>query len=238
MKQFVTVIIEHPVISKSKSSYNSSIVAINKPNGELRICIVYRMLNEASEPLTYPIPKISEILTSLHEMEYISQIDLASAFHQCLVSEESKDKTAFTFNNCRYEWNRVPFGLQGSPAFFSRVINTVLYDLLGTNVLSYMDDIVVFSKTKKGHLEKIEEVLNKLEEGNLKIKVQKCTFFAKAVKFLGYRLTKDGLQMDMERVKSINNMPYPKNKKQVQSLLGVCNYYRPFVRGFLSLIHI
>ena len=222
-------------IKRSKSSYNSPLIIVKRPDGDIRPCIDYRELNAVLEPISFPLPRISDLLNSLGKSTYISTMDLASAYHQCEIRPEDREKTAFTVKNTKYEFLRVPFGLQSAPGFFARVINEVLYDVLGPQCLAYMDDIVIFSKSAEEHLKTIEDVLQKLLAAGIKLKIRKCQFFAKEIKFLGYQITKDGMTMNNERVAAIKAMPLPQTKKQVQAFLGMCNYFRIFVAKFAEI---
>ena len=112
---------------------------------------------------------------------------------------------------------RVPFGLSNAPSYFSSVINNALYDVLGPSTLTYMDDIVIVTKDNDSHLKKLEEVLHALADSQLKLKIRKCNFFTQQVKFLGYKLTPEGLTMDETRTKSLENMPDPTNKRELQA---------------------
>ena len=82
---------------------------------------------------------------------------------------------------------------------------------------------------------RLQDVLQKLSEANLKLKLHKCKFFTKEVKFLGYKVSTDGMIMDEERIESIRKMPDPINKKELQALLEACNYFRMFVRGYAQI---
>lgn len=228
-------LLEEGVISRSKSSFNSPLIIVGKPDGSIRPCIDYRELNKITDTVEFPIPRISDLLNSLGETKIITSLDLASAYYQCPIKEEDRHKTAFTVGNTKYEYNRVPFGLCSAPGYFSRIINETLYDVLGVQVLSYLDDILVFSKNQEEHLERLEDVLIRLKAANIKLKIKKCYFFTDEVKFLGFIISPEGMKMDKNRVKAINDMPNPINKKQLQSFLGVCNYYRIFIAEFAKL---
>ena len=104
--------------------------------------------------------------------------------------------------------------------------------MLGHNVIVYMDDILVFSEDEETHLKKLEAVLAALSKVNLRIKVGKCKFFTEEIKFLGHTVTPQGMTLDDERIKSVKDMPYPTSKRQLQSFLGVCNYFRSFIKNF------
>ena len=224
------------IIKRSKSVFNSPLIIVSKKNGEIRPCIDFRELNSVTKPVTYPIPRISDLLNSIGtDSLVISSLDLASAYHQCSILEQDRPKTAFTVENSKYEFTRVPFGLTSAPSFFSRIINTVLHDEIGLNTICYMDDILVMSPDKESHMKKLESVLQKLNKANLKLKIQKCRLFTERVPFLGFQLTSKGLTMDNDRQSVIRNLPNPTSKKEVMALLGLTNYYRQFVRNYADI---
>ena len=231
----INKLLKQGVIKRSKSLFNSPLIIVSKPGNQIRPCIDFRALNKETIPITFPIPRISDLLNSIGDIKVISSLDLASAYHQCEVKSSDQHKTAFTINNTKFEYARVPFGLVSAPGYFSRVINEALIDVIGINVLVYMDDILVFSKDEKTHLERLEQVLQALAKVNLKIKINKCEFFTDSVNFLGYKLTREGMALDESRIQSLKNMPYPTNKKQLQSFLGTCNYFRQFVENFADV---
>jgi len=224
------------IITRSKSSFNSPLIIVEKADGEIRPCIDFRALNQVTIPVTFPIPRISDLLSTLGKTKIITSLDLASAYHQCEIKEEDREKTAFTVRQTRYEFARVPFGLTSAPGYFSRVINQVLFEILGPNCcLAYLDDILVFAKDEEEHFKRLEQVLECLEKANIKLKLSKCRFFTQEVKFLGYRISEQGMKMDPQRAEAIRKMPYPTNKRGLQSLLGAINYYRSFVREFAKI---
>ena len=222
-------------ISRSKSNYNSPLLIVKREGKEIRPCIDYRALNEIIEPVSYPLPKISDVLNTVGNSPYMSTLDLVSAYHQLEIRPDDRHKTAFTVGADKFHFNAVPFGLQSSPAFFARVINDVLYNVLGPQCLAYLDDIILFSKSESDHLQTIKTVLEALEEAGLKVKIQKCYFFSNEIKFLGYQLNKDGMSMNPEKVTAIKAMPMPFNKKTLQSFLGAVNYYRIFMPRFAEI---
>ena len=223
------------IIEPSKSNFNSPLIIVKKQDGGIRPCLDLRELNQNIEPIFYPLPRIADLLNSLGEANIMSTIDLHSAYHQLEIEPEDREKTAFTVGSTKYQYTRVPFGLQSAPGFFARVINTVLYQVLGSNCLAYLDDLILFNADTLAHLETIEAVLRALYEANMKLKVSKCRFFAKTIKFLGYRVENRGMTMDPARVAAINAMPLPTNKRKLQAFLGVANYYRIFIRRFAAI---
>ena len=136
----------------------------------------------------------------------------------------------------KYEFNRVPFGLAQAPAHFQKLINKVLTDC--NFAMGYLDDIIIFSKTKEEHLEHLETIFNRLHEAGLKLKLQKCSFFKKHIQYLGHLISDEGIQPLLEKLESIAKMPTPKNAKQVKQFLGLVGYYRKFVPRFADISRI
>jgi len=110
-----------------------------------------------------------------------------------------------------------------------------LSDYLDDFVISYIDDILIYSNNLEEHHEHVSKVLEKLLENNLYVKLEKCEFDRPETTFLGYVISKDGLKMDKEKVKAILDWPAPNNIKEIQSFIGLCNYYRIFIKDFAKI---
>ena len=130
----------------------------------------------------------------------------------------------------KFEFNRVPFSLAQAPAYFQRLINEVLTDC--NFGMGYLDDIIIFSKTKEEHLQNLEEIFECLRKAGLKLKLQKCSFFKKHIQYLGHLISDEGIQPLPEKLESIAKMPVPQNVKQVKQILGLIGFYRKFVPCF------
>ena len=133
----------------------------------------------------------------------------------------------------KYQFNRVPFGLAQAPAYFQKLINDVLR---GCNVaMGYLDDIIIYSRSEKEHLEHLEEIFMRLKAAGLKLKLEKCGFFKRHIQYLGHLISTDGFQPLPEKVESIAKMPAPKNSKEVKQFLGLVGFYRKFVPRFADI---
>jgi hypothetical protein len=165
----------------------------------------------------------------------LSTLDLRSSYHQIEIDEESRCKTAFVTHAGLYEFNVVSFGLSNAPALFQRTMETLLHNINYRYALVYIDDILVFSETFEDHLKHLSEVFDRLRSAGLTLKPSKCFFARKEVPYLGFILSKDGLQPDPGKVKVVEGHPVPNSKTQVRSFLGICNYYRKFIRHFADI---
>ena len=129
----------------------------------------------------------------------------------------------------------MPFRLTNAPASFQELINNTLREYLDDFALAYLDDVLIFSKTREEHVQHVRKVLTKLREKDLPIKLSKCEFHKYSIGFLGYTVSENGLGPDPNKVIAIDSWPEPQNVKDVQSILGILNYYRKFIKGFSAI---
>ena len=145
------------------------------------------------------------------------------------MEEEDKEKTAFWCPIGFYEFNRMPQGLCNAPATFQRLMEKRVSDMAFTDVVVYVDDFLVFSKTLEEHEEKLDKVLTRLREYGLKLNPEKCQFVQKSVKCLGHVVSAKGVETDPDKVAAVKTWPRPQNVRQLKSFLGFTGYYRRFI---------
>jgi len=230
----VNEMLKYNIIRPSSSSYSSPIHLTDKKDGTKRFCIDFRNLNTETEKDKYPIPIVDETKDYLLGARYFSTLDLISGYWQIEIDEADKHKTAFTTSQGHYEFNRMPFGLTNAPATFQRLMNNILQPVIHKFALVYLDDVIIYSKTIDDHIEHIQRVLNLLREGGLKIKLSKCLFLQKSVKYLGHIISEDGLRPDPKLTEAIRKYPTPQNKNHVKSFLGLSGYYRKFIWDYAN----
>ena len=129
----------------------------------------------------------------------------------------------------------MPFGLVNAPSVFQAFVNEVLCEYLGKCVNVYIDDILVYSSDLGEHVKHVRQVLKKLLENRLYVKLEKCEFHKTEVQFLGYRVSSHGVQMDEGKIKAVVDWPEPQTVKELQRFLGFANFYRRFIRNFISV---
>ncbi|KAK3532723.1 hypothetical protein QTP86_028088 [Hemibagrus guttatus] len=129
----------------------------------------------------------------------------------------------------------MPFGLTNAPAVFQALINEVFRDLLGRGVIAYIDDILVYSTSMKEHVIQVREVLARLQQHHLYIKLEKCEFHCSVVTFLGYVISHQGVEMDAVKVQAVTEWPAPSTVRELQRFLGFANFYRRFIRNYSSV---
>lgn len=144
----------------NSSEWVSPIVVVQKKDGSIRMCVDLREANKAVVIDSFPLPHIEELLHALHSAKHFSKLDLAAAYHQVPLHKNSRDLTAFITHEGLFRFKRVCFGLASVPAAFQQMMSEMLHDCEG--VLVYLDDVVVFGRTKEEHTHRLREVLRRI----------------------------------------------------------------------------
>ena len=202
----------------------------------MRMCVDSRAINKITIKYRYPIPRLEDLLDELHGATIFSKIDLRSGYYQIRIFEGDEWKTAFKTKGGLYEWLVMPFGLTNAPSTFMRLMNQVLKPFIGRYVVVYFDDILVYSRGEEEHSQHLHEVLSVLAQEQLYGNFEKCHFFSPQVKFLGYVVSANGIQVDEEKIKAIRDWPTPTSIQQVRSFHGLASFYRRFVSNFSSIM--
>ena len=235
--KIIEELLENNIIQPSLSPWAAPIVLVKKKSGEDRLCIDYRKLNSITKKASFPLPRIDDVLDTLQGQKIFSTLDLASGYWQIEMDDKSKEKTAFIVDNNIYEWNRLAFGLTNAPGTFQRLMNHVLRKEIGISCLVYLDDIIVFSRTLEEHLDNLRRIFGLLEQANLKLKLSKCKFLETSVSYLGHIISASGIAPDPSKIASIANFKRPETVVELQSFLGLANYYRRFISSFSTKAH-
>ena len=222
-------------IQESKSPAGYPVFYVPKPDGGLRLCVDYRQLNEITVKNAYTLPLIQELRDQLQGAKWFTKFDIPSAFHRIRIKEGDEWKTAFRTHKGHYEYLVMPFGLTNAPASFQAYINNVLREHIDVFVCVYIDDILIYSRTREEHVEHVRKVLRALQKYNLRLKPSKSEFHVQRTTFLGCIISPDGLEVDPSKVERVKEWPVPTSVKGVQAFLGFANYYRQFIRGFSGI---
>lgn len=236
IKKETDEMLKNGIIRRSNSAYASPVVLVPKPDGSHRTCIDYRKLNEVTIRDSFPLPLIDQILDAFHGAELWTLCDCASGYYQVPMREEDKPKTAFITHEGLFEFNVMPFGLSNAPSTFQRLMNSVLAELLWKNVIVYIDDIIIFSRKGENHAEILEKVFQKLRAAGIRLKASKCRFARRKIDILGFRISQDGQEVQSEKVRAVVKMRQPRSIREVQSFLGMANYYRKFIQNFAQIV--
>lgn len=223
------------LIRPSTSPWGAPVLFVRKKSGELRMCIDYRAINQVTKRHGHPLPRIDECLERLSGAQFFTSLDLKSGYHQLRIRDEDVPKTAFNTRYGSYEWLVVPFGLRNSPALFQSTMNRVLNDYLDDFVMVYLDDILIYSKSKEEHEVHVRKVLQRLRDEQLIANLKKCDFYKTELEFLGFQVSAGGYKPSRTKVKAIQDWPTPTNVHEVRQFIGLGSHYRRFIRNFASI---
>ena len=210
----------------------NSLVIVEKPNGDIRICLDPKNLNEAIRRPHYAMPTLEDALAKMAGAKYFSKLDAKSGYWNLKLDEGSSYFTTFNTPFGRYRFKRLPFGVISAQDEFQRKMDEVFEGLPGVTPL--VDDVVVTGTTREEHDANLRAALQRATERNLKLNPDKLTVGAQEIKYFGHLLTADGLKPDPDKVRAIVDMPPPADKKELQTLLGMITYLGKFVTPQLS----
>ena len=235
-------LIDQGVIVPSKSPYASNVVLIRKPDPSApngikdRVCIDYVQLNSQTQKDSYPLPNIQTIFNQIGQSTWFTTMDLLNGFWQVMLKPEHRHKTAFLTSRGLYEWITMPFGLCNAPSTFQRLMDTVILPEYRSFIETYIDDVMTHSTTFDEHIHHLEKLLQSLQKHNLTVKLSKCKFAQREVKFLGHIISHKQIKMNPESVNKILEWQRPKSGvngvKAIRAFLGMAGWYRKFIKNF------
>ena len=235
VKSLLQDLLDREIIRPSTSPYASPVVLVRKKTGALRLCIDYRQLNTITIRDSFPLPKIEDSLEAMSGAKYFTSLDLSHGYFQLAMHENSIPFTAFRVPWGLYEFLRLPQGLCNSPGTFQRVMEQIFGDMNLQQLILYLDDVLVFSKTLEEHITTLNEVFRRLAEHGLKLKGKKCKLLQSKVEHLGHIVSAEGIAVNPDKIARIDDWPTPKSASEVSSFLGLASYYRRFVPGFAEI---
>ena len=235
LRQYLDEGLENGRLRRSKSPAGAGILFTPKKDGTLRLCVDYRGLNAITHKNRAPIPLITEMLDRLGGARWFTKLDLKDAYHRIRIRPGDEWKTAFRTRYGHFEYVVMPFGLANAPATFQTYMERAMNGLIDGFALVYLDDILIYSKSKELHRVHVKEVLQRLREYRLFIKLSKCEWEVTQTEFLGFVIGRDGLAMEPSRVEVIANRPEPASLRDLQVFLGFINFYRRFIKMFATI---
>ncbi|XP_050960534.1 uncharacterized protein LOC127161828 [Labeo rohita] len=235
LEAYIEEALKQDFIRPSTSPAASSFFFVGKKDGGLRPCIDYRQLNSQIIQQPYPLPLVPAALEELRGARIFTKLDLRSAYNLIRIRKGDEWKTAFVTPTGHYEYQVMPYGLSISPSVFQTFMNEVFREFLHQFVVVYIDDILIYSRNQAEHRQHVLQVLQKLRQHSLFLKLEKCEFHKPSVQFLGYNISAEGVQMDQGKVDAIQKWPLPTSVKELQRFLGFTNFYRRFIMNYSTI---
>ena len=226
VRKFIEEQLRKGYIRPSKLLQIALVFFVGKMNGKKRMVQDYRYLNKWTIKNNYFLPLISDMLENIGTKKVFKKMDLRWGYNNVRIKEGDEWKVAFTTPEGSFELIVMFFGLTNLPAMFQTIMNELLRDLINTGkVAAFIDDVIVGMEMENRHNEIVAEVIKRLEESDLYVKLEKCKWKVWEVGFLGVVIGPEGIKIEKEKVQGVLEWPIPKCIKDVQKFLGLANYY-------------
>jgi len=225
-------LIEKGKVRVSRSESAAPTLFVLKADGTKRWCMDLRKLNEVTETDSNQAPLQDTAREKLRGAKYFTRLDMRDGYHHLRIRKGDEHKTAFLTEYGLYEWTVVCFGLKNAPAEFARYMSDNLREYLNDFVVVYFDDIVIFSDDLETHWKHVRQVMQRLKEKRINLKLKKCEFAVKETNFLGHVINGNSMKMQEEKLKAILEWPTPKDCKDVEEFRGMAGYYRQYIGKF------
>jgi len=223
-------LVEIGVLRKvNNSDFSSPTFIIPKKNGTVRLVSDFRKLNTMLKRRPYPIPHISHMLQELQKFSFATSLDLNMGYYTLRLDSDSQKLCTIVTPFGKYQYLRLPMGISCAPDMFQERMSDLMSGL--EFVRTYLDDLLVITAGSfEDHLTRLELVLQRLADAGLRCNIEKSNFCANAIEYLGFWITRDGIQPMPKKVEAIHNMTAPTTRKQLRRFIGMVNYYRDMWR--------
>ncbi len=236
LRQYLKENMRKEFIRESQSSAEYSILFVLKSNESLRLCVDYRALNNITIKNSYSLSLIAELQNRLQSAQWFTKFDILETFNRIRIKEEDEWKTVFCTRLEHYEYLIMSFDLINASVTFQIFVNNVLRRYLNQFVIVYLNDILVYFKMKKEHMQHVKKVLQTLKKVDLRIKSRKSEFHVRSVQFLRFIVTSQSLRMNSKKIEVVTTWSTSKLKIEVQFFLRFANFYRRFIERYFRII--
>ena len=209
------------------------IVPVMKKTNEVRICVDLRRLNAAVKREKYILPKLEEALGKLAGSTVYSSLDAASGYHQLPLDEASSKLTTFITPFGRYRFLKLPFGVSCASEIFQRKMVELLGGVDGVSI--WQDDILVHGRDQVEHDQRLKKVMDILLNSGLKLRKAKCVFRQDHVKYLGHRISKEGVSPHPDKIRAIQDLLPPENVSELRRVMGMINYLGRYMENLADI---
>lgn len=210
------------------SDWGTPVVPVLKADDTVRLCGNFKItLNPNLKIDHFPSPRPETVFYELRGGNKFSTLDLAEAYQQLLLDEDSQQLVVISTHVGLFKYKRLPYGVSTGPGSFQRILTSLLLGMPG--VVVYIDDVIITAAGTAEHINKLREVLKRLNDAGLRLKFEKCRFLQDEVTYLGYRIDKNGIHPIKRKIESVSDAPKPENVSQLRSFLGSVNYYSRFI---------
>ncbi len=236
IKKYLNENLSKRFITSSQTLYFFLVLFALKANEDLRFCMNYRKLNVIFKRNKYSLSLIDEIIDKIVSCKHLTRLNIISTFNKLWMHLNSKNYITFITALEAYKYKMLSFKLTNESIFFQQYMNDVLWNFLNDFCQVYLDDILIYSKTRKKHRDHVKLVLSRLREAELQMNIRKCKFDVEETVFLEVIVSELDLRMNSSKVTVIVSWITSINLKEIQSFVRFVNFYRRFIKNFLKLV--
>lgn len=209
------------------SKWISPLVITPKPDGDVRVNVDMRRVNEGVEREHHPLPTIEDFMPELKSAKVFSKLDVKDTFHQLEISPDSREITTFITRRGLFRYKRLMFGINCAPEIFQRTMENILKGCEGC--INFIDDILVYGGSQEEHDKRLQNILRRMKEYNVTLNEKKCTIGVKEIDFLGHHLSENGIQPTADKIAAVKQFRAPISAEETRSFLGLVNYMGKFI---------
>ncbi len=236
LRQYLKENMRKEFIRESQLSAEYSILFVLKSNESLRLCVDYKALNNITIKNSYSLSLISELQDKLQRAQWFMKFNILKAFNRIQIKKKDEWKTVFCTRLEHYKYLIMSFDLINASVTFQTFVNNVLWRYLNQFVIVYLNDILVYFKTKKEHVQHVRKILQTLKKVDLRIKSEKSEFHVQSVQFLEFIVTSQSLRMNSKKIEVVTTWSTSKSKIEVQFFLEFANFYKRFIKKYFRII--
>ncbi|CAF4413388.1 unnamed protein product [Rotaria sp. Silwood2] len=245
-REEINKLLKQGVIEESTSPWSSPIVLVRKKDGSVRFCIDFRKLNNITTKDAFPIPRIDDIFDHLSQAEYYTTIDFKSGYFQVGLDPKDRPKTAFSTRDQHFQFTVLPQGVTNGPPAFQRIVSKILgptrwqYSLAYLDdviiySLAYLDDVIIYSSTFDQHLTHLDDILNRLNDANFRLNIDKCHIAKTSIDYLGHHIEHSNIRPNADNIRALLETAQPTTAKEAFRFVKAAEYYRKFIPRFSTI---
>lgn len=231
----INKLLKQGVIEESTSPWSSPIVLVRKKDGSVRFCIDFRKLNNITAKDAFPIPRIDDIFDQLSQAEYYTTIDFKSGYFQVGLDPKDRPKTAFSTRDQHFQFTVLPQGVTNGPPAFQRIVSKILGPTRWQYSLAYLDDVIIYSPTFNEHVIHLDDILNRLNQANFRLNVDKCHIAQTSINYLGHQIEHSNIRPNSDNIRGLLETPQPTTAKEAFRFVKAAEYYRKFIPAFSTI---
>ena len=225
------------VIEPSRSPWRAQVVVTHTENKKKRMVVDFsQTINRFTQLDAYPLPNISDLVNKVGKNSFFSVLDLSSAYYQIEIDASERPYTAFQAAGKLYQFRRIPMGVTNGAAAFQRVMNDIIAANNLKETYAYLDDLTICGRTREEHDENLRRFWEVADALHLTLNRSKCKIGLDTVNILGYSIQRGQLRPDPERLRPLQELPEPRDKKSLQRLIGLFAYYARWVPSYSEKI--